>query len=52
MNIYNLSHGVESAYVRPFIGGSNEIIMNAAEVVKFSEHVLEADRKNHPEWFK
>lgn len=52
MNIYNLSRGVEFAFVRPFIAGSNEIIMNAADVVKFSNHVLEADRKNNPEWFR
>lgn len=51
MNIYNLSHGAESAVVRPFIGGSDEIIMNAAEVVKFSEYVLESDRAKHPKWF-
>lgn len=51
MNIYNLSHGPESAFVRPFIGGSNEIIMNASDVVNFTQHVLEADQTNHPEWF-
>lgn len=51
MNIYNLSKGVDSAFVRPFIGGSDEIIMQANDATAFSQHVLEEDRKNHPQWF-
>lgn len=51
LNIYNLSRGVDAAYVRPFAAGSNDIIMQSKDVKAFSKHVLDSDRVNNPMWF-
>lgn len=51
INVYRSKQGVEKTMLRPFVADSEDVVLNATDMMRYSKQVIDMDSARHPGWF-
>lgn len=51
INIYRSRQGVQRSMLRPFVANSDDVVLNAKDMMELSKEIIGIDKARHREWF-
>lgn len=51
INVYRSRQGPKNTMLRPLVADSDDVVLNAADMMGYSKQVIDMDAARHPGWF-